>query len=143
MIRKLAGERRGSLANGVEQRLAEDGLVRDHEHVVRTVLRGEIDDDVLDGDVDGRADALDDVAAQPAGARLRVRGDDDGVGRGHELPERVANDVDGVRVDDEAVGGDAVLAQAARASGRAAGAPTRAACPRRRRSRTAARRPGR
>ena len=45
-------------------------------------------------------------------------GDDDGAGRGHELPERVANDVDGVRVDDEAVRGDAVVAQAARASGR-------------------------
>ena len=37
--------------------------------------------------------------------------DDDGAGRGHELPERVANHVDGVRVDDEAVRGDAVLAQ--------------------------------
>ncbi len=133
----------GPLADGVEQLLAEDGLVRDHEHVVGAFLGGEVDHDVLDGDVDGRADALHDVAAQPAGARLRVRGDDNRVRRRHELAERVPDDVDGVRVDDEAVGCDPVLAQELE---RPVEPPTRrrhAACPRRRRSRSAATRQGR
>ena len=110
-MRKLAGERLARLRIGVEQRRADDGLVRDHEHVVLTVLRVEIDDDMLDGHVDRSTDALDDVATKPARSRLRVRGDDDGVGRRHELRERIAHDVNGIGVDDEAVGGDAVRPQ--------------------------------
>ncbi len=43
--------------------------------------------------------------------RLGVRRDDYLVRRRHELLERVPDDIDGVGVDDEAVGGDAVRAQ--------------------------------
>ena len=72
----------------------------------------------------------------------RVRRDDDLVDRRLELGERVAHRVDRVGLDDEAVRGDARLAQQRRASGRAAGRPRRGACPRRRRSPRAAGSPG-
>ena len=42
MIRKLAGAAPRALADAVEQRLAEHGLVRDHEHVLGAGARGEV-----------------------------------------------------------------------------------------------------
>ena len=105
---------------------------------VSPVLSGEVDDDVLDGNVDRRLDAADDVAPQPAGPRLGVRRDDHLVRRRHELLERVADDVDGVGVDDEAVGGDAVRAQQVERAVEPAPRGGAGACPRRRRSRDAA-----
>ena len=102
----------GARADLVQERGADDGLVRDHEHVGRAALAGQVDDDVLDGHVaGGAADAIDDVAPHPAGALLGMGRDDDLVRRRLELAERVADRVDRVGLDDETVGRDAVAAQ--------------------------------
>src|SRR5204862_3773254 len=75
-------------------------------------LAGQVDDDVLDRPrLDGLADLVDEVAAEPAGARLRVRRHDDLVRRRLELGEGVADGVDGVGVDDEPVRRDPGVTQ--------------------------------
>ena len=59
--------------SALEQRLAADRLVGDHErHVERQALGVEVDDDVLDRQAGRLLHALDQVAPQPAGARRRV-----------------------------------------------------------------------
>src|SRR5207247_2922275 len=92
-LRRDEQERRralpGALADLLEERLADDGLVRDHEDVRRSVppVLTQVADDVLDGDVARRAlDPLDDVAAQPAGLLALMGRDDELV---HRPPERV------------------------------------------------------
>ena len=64
-------------ADPVEQRLPEDGLVRDDEDVCPRTRRG-IHNDVLDGSTAGDApDLVHEVLPQPPGLRLRVGRDDD------------------------------------------------------------------
>ena len=60
------------LADSVEQRLPDDGLVCEHEDVLVPRLRGQVDYDVLDGDAArALADAIDDVPPEPARLLLR------------------------------------------------------------------------
>src|SRR5205807_1863043 len=100
-----------ALADPLEQRLADDGLVRDDEDVrLAALLALHVGDDVLNRDrAGGRADAVDDVPPQPPRLRLRVGRHDDRVRL--ELGDRVAHGADGVGVDDEPVGGDAGAAE--------------------------------
>ena len=57
----------GALTDPRQQRLADHGLVRNHQHVLRSPLRFEVDDHVLDRNVPGRlTNLVDDVLAQPA-----------------------------------------------------------------------------
>ena len=101
---------RGPLADPVEQRLAHDRLVREHEDVLGARLRRHVDHDVLDGDAARAfADAIDDVLAEPARLLLRVGREDDLVDRGLELSERVAHRRHGIGLDDEPVRGDALV----------------------------------
>ena len=68
---------RGARADPVEERLAEHGLVGDDEDVGARAA-ADVGDDVLDRTIAGRlADLVDEVLAEPPGARLRVRADDD------------------------------------------------------------------
>ena len=102
----------GALADAVEQRLADDGLVRDHEHVLLAARRL-LDDDVLDGDVAGdRADSIEGVAAQPTRLLQRVGRDDDLVRRLVELVELVADGIGRVALHDHPVCSDPRLAEA-------------------------------
>src|SRR5439155_7730128 len=104
---------RGARADRVQQRIADDGLVRDNEDVrLGAGLLLEVDHDVLDRQpLCGAADPLDDVATQPTGALARVGRDDDLVRARLELHERVAPGGDRVRVDDVARGLDALRAK--------------------------------
>ncbi len=87
-------------------------LVRDHQHVPLSALAGHVDDDVLHRPVAGDVgDAVDDVPAQPAGLRLRVRRDDDRVDGWLELGERVAHGGHRVALDHEAVCRDPTLVE--------------------------------
>ncbi len=66
------------LAQRVEQRRAAHGLVGDHERALDVVALGvEVHHHVLDGPARGAAQPVHEALAQPAGAGLRVRGDDD------------------------------------------------------------------
>ncbi len=63
MIRKLAGERAARSRMRVEQWVADDGLVGDHEHVRLSALGSDVDDDVLHGQaLSSVADAVDHLA---------------------------------------------------------------------------------
>ena len=93
---------RRARAHPVEQRLGDDRLVRDDEHVGLESRRVVVGDDVADRQAPGRArDLADDVAAQPARALGRVGRDDDLVRRRLELRERVLRRLQRCRVDDE------------------------------------------
>jgi hypothetical protein len=93
-------------ADLVEQRCAEHRLVRDHKDVGRALLRREVDDDVLERQVAGdAAHLLDGVATQPSRLLLRVRRHDHLVRL--ELMDRVAERRDRIRLDHDAVGGNA------------------------------------
>ncbi len=75
-------------------------------------LGGDVDDDVLDRPVAGdAASAVDHVLTEPTGLLLRMRRHDQLVDVRLELGERVADRGDGVTLDDEAVRGDALVAQ--------------------------------
>ena len=65
---------------------------------------GRVDDDVMHRLVEPRAGATDEIAREPVGAALRVRGDDDLVRA--ERPERVVDREERVRVSDSARGLD-------------------------------------
>ena len=103
----------GAAADPVEERPSDDRLVGDHEHVLRALL-GHVHDDVAHGHpLRDLLHPLDHAAAKPAGTLLRMRRHDD-LGRARlELRDRVADGLRRVRLDDEAVRGDAGLAQAA------------------------------
>ena len=130
----------------VEQRLADDGLVRDHEHVPRLAALGvEVDDDVLDGQAAGAAFSIFSstcLRSQPdfscgwVETTISVTG-----GSSWASASRTAST--GVGVDDEARAPGCRPRAARRACGRAGAPPPRGACPRRRRSRRSAARPGR
>ena len=96
----------------VEQRVADDGLVRDHEHVRLTAFGRQIDDDVLDRQALSRiANAVDHLSPQPGRALLRMRRDDD-LGRPRlEHRDRVAHRVGRIGLDHEPVRRDARLVQ--------------------------------
>ena len=103
--------RRGALADLRQQRLADHGLVRDHEDVllVRPVAAR---DEVLDRHgACGGADPVEHAAAQPARLLLGMRRDEDLVDGRLERRERVADGGRGIRLDDVAVGRDPGLAQ--------------------------------
>ena len=129
------GRARRTLADAREQRVADDGLVRDHEHVRLTALGRQIDDDVLDRQALSRiANAVDHLSPQPGRALLRMRRDDD-LGRLRlEHRDRVAHRVGRIGLDDEPVGRDARLVQRSERPVEAPARPPRAACPRRRRT---------
>src|SRR5262249_17784072 len=100
-------------ADLVQERRADNRLVRDHEDVGRPALAGQIDDDVLHRHVGGygAANAVDHFPPRPPGPLLRVRGDD-GLGRRRlNRAERVADGVDRVGLDHEPVRRNPVFAQ--------------------------------
>ena len=110
-MRKLAVALPCARADPVEQRLAENGLVREDENV-DTRARRDVRDDVLDRPLAGDlADLVDEVLAQPAGLRLRMRRDDDLVDllRGEHVLDRGERLV----VEDAAVRRDARAARSA------------------------------
>ena len=136
-----AGRRlRRALADRAQQRLADDGLVRHHEHVRLApglARRGR----------SRRARR----AATPAALRIwstrfrRIQPErccgcvETITSSGSSCAMRVAQGVHRIGVDDEPVRGDARRPAAPRACGRAGGPRRRGACPRRRRSPRAAR----
>ena len=95
----------GAGADAVEQRLPEDGLVRDDENVGRAGARAGVHDDVLDGTVSGSAaDLGQQITAQPARLGRWMRGHDQLV---DPLPrDHVLDGVERPRVDNGAVGRD-------------------------------------
>jgi hypothetical protein len=109
--RELGRRGPGPLADGLEQRAADDGLIRDHEDVGALPRRREVDLDVRERHVRDLASPVDEPRPQPARAHgPRVGRDDDLVHRGVRV-QRVAERLQRVRIDDGAARSDARLVQ--------------------------------
>ena len=126
-IRKLAGALRRPLADRGRAARRDDGLVRDHEHVRLAAALGAASTTTCStGMAAGeraRSRSTTLRRIQPERS-ARVRRDDDLVDRRLELRERVLHRLHRAGLDDEALRGDAAVAQRLQRLARAAAAPT-------------------